>query len=188
MPKPILVIVLGRPCTGKTTLGRRIARGLGWPFVHKDGIKELLFDNLGWSDREWSKKLGRASSELLYYLAETHLSVGRSLVVESNFVPQFATPKLLALKEKLGFEPFQILCQAPAYILFERFKVRAESGERHPGHVDHLNYDEFRATLHNSRSKILDIGGKVVEIDTTDFQTIDDSGLLKAIQSAANNL
>lgn len=187
MPKPLLVIVLGLPCTGKTTLGRQIARVLGLPFIHKDGIKELLFDNLGWSDREWSKKLGRASSEMLYYLAETQLAVGRSLVVENNFEPKFATPKLLALKEKFGFEPFQIQCKAKAKILFQRFKFRAESGERHPGHVDHLNYEEFRATLLNGSSD-LDIGGEVVEIDTTDFQTIDYEILLKAIQSAMDNL
>jgi hypothetical protein len=88
------------------------------------------------------------------------------------------------MTEKFAIEPFQIHCKARTEIIFERFKNRAESGERHPGHVDHLNYEEFQATLLAGNSQILDIGGKVVEIDTSDFQTIDYESLLKTIQSA----
>src|ERR1700712_3623889 len=105
-----LIIVTGLPCTGKTTLGRHIAKELGWPFVHKDGIKESLFDHLGWSDRAWSKLLGRASSELLYYFAETQLAAGHSFVIESNFDPTFATPRFQALQAQYGFTPIQIYC------------------------------------------------------------------------------
>ncbi len=60
MSKTSLIIILGPPGTGKTTLGKRIAKDLNLPFVHKDGIKELLFDKLGWSDRVWSRKVGIA--------------------------------------------------------------------------------------------------------------------------------
>ena len=50
--KPWVIIVSRPPCTGKTTLGQRIARELEFPFVNKDNIKELLFDRLGWKDDE----------------------------------------------------------------------------------------------------------------------------------------
>ncbi|MCX6049790.1 MAG: AAA family ATPase [Chloroflexi bacterium] len=180
---PFLIIITGLPCTGKTTLGRRLAQALGWPFVHKDGIKEMLFEHLGGSDRTWSKQLGRASSELLYYFAETQLIVGRSLVIESNFDPAFATPRLLALQEKYGFVPIQIQCQAEGDVLFRRFQKRSESGERHLGHGDHLNYAEFKTVLLNGAVHRLAIGGPVFEIDTTDFQKIDYSVLIGAIQA-----
>lgn len=58
---PVLVIVLGAPGAGKTTLARRIAAEIGWPLLVRDDIKEILFDTLGWSDRQWSRKLGGAS-------------------------------------------------------------------------------------------------------------------------------
>ena len=54
-------------------------------------------------------------------------------------------------------------------VLFERFKKRSESGERHPGHVDHNNYTEFEEQLLSGQSERLDIESEIIEIDTTDF-------------------
>ncbi len=66
--------------------------------------------------------------------------------------------------------------------------MTSESGERHPGHVDYLNYEEFKTTLNEGGYDILDIGGKVFEIDTTDFDKIDYKMLFDALHSAANSV
>src|SRR5205085_6218589 len=105
MPKPILLIISGPPCTGKTILGKRIASQFHLPFLHKDGIKELLFDHLGWQDRTWSRRLGIASYALLFYFIEIQLQAGRSLIIESNFDPRLGTEQFLSLKAKYDFEP-----------------------------------------------------------------------------------
>ncbi len=42
MASPLLIIVTGPPCSGKITLGRRLAQELQLPFLYKDGIKEPL--------------------------------------------------------------------------------------------------------------------------------------------------
>jgi len=165
-----------------------MAREFSLPFISRDDIKELLFDSLGWKDREWSKKLGLASYSLLYHFLEFELCTGRSLIVESNFKAEFDTKKFLGLREKYDFEPFQIQCKVDSNTLFERFKRRSESGERHPGHVDHLSYEEFKSSLLKDHYEILDIGGRFFEVDTTDFDTIDYEGLFKAIRSAINNV
>jgi predicted kinase len=188
MRKPLLIIVSGPPCAGKTALGRRLAKALSLPFINKDGIKESLFETLGWKDREWSKQLGQASSELLWYFAEAQLAAAHSLLIESNFDPTFATSRLLALKAKVDFEPFQVQCMAAGDILFQRFKARAESGERHPGHVDHLNYAEFQSTLTHDRHYTLDIGGSGIEVDTTDFQQIDYERLIHTVRLSLTTL
>ena len=184
MVKSFVVIVTGPPSSGKTTLGRRIADDARLPFLHKDGIKELLFDTLGWSDRAWSKRLGAATYEVLFHIVEVQLRAGASFVVESNFHPTFHNEKFAALQQTYGFVACQIRCFADGDVLFARFKARAESGARHPGHVDELNYDEFEGMLRRGRDDALDIDGETIEIDMTDFETIDYDGLIAAVRSA----
>jgi len=184
MSSPLLVIVTGLPGTGKTTLGRRLAADLGLSFLYKDGIKETLFDGLGWSDREWSRRLGLASYDLLFYFLGVELAAGRSLVVESNFSARYDASRFLALKERHGFEPFQILCHAAGDVVFERFRSRATSPDRHPGHVEGANMAEFEPIVRQGRPDPLAIGGTLVEVDTTDFAQVDYAALLALVQTA----
>lgn len=181
MNKPLLIIISGLPCTGKTDLGKRLAKEFNLPYISKDGIKELLFDSLGWKDREWSKKLGLTSYDLLYYFAEAQLEAGKSFIIESNFKAKVGTKKFLDWQKKYDYEPLQIVCKTEGKVLFDRFKKRAESGERHPGHVDHLNYKEFEGALLRAEYEPLDIGGEKFEVDTTNFNKIDYKNIFKKI-------
>lgn len=182
MATPLLVIVTGPPGAGKTILARRIAQELGFPYIGKDDIKETLFDTLGWRDREWSQKLGAASFELLFLFVEIELRAGRSLVTETAFWPEYHTARFRELKERYRFKVAQIYCTALAAILFERFQKRAESGERHPGHADHLaTCDQFQKFLNVRRYGVLEIDGALLEVDTSHFEQIDYPGLLTAL-------
>lgn len=184
----LLIIVTGAPAAGKTTVGRRIAEAFCLPFISKDGIKETLFDSLGWKDREWSKKLGAASMELLFHLVEVLLQAGRPCVVEANFYPEFHTSRFLVLKQEFGFEPFQVVCRANTEVLAERYKQRAISGERHSGHVDRVLVEEFDFETLPDRFHALEIGGQVVQVDTTHFEAIDYEDLFQAIAYAREKL
>lgn len=182
-----LIIVSGPPCTGKTTLAHKIADQFHLPFVNKDDIKESLFNSLGTKDRAWSKQLGISSYQLLYYFTESILKAGHSLVVESNFRPEYDSEKFRDLITKYSITPFQIQCQTQGDVLFARFKERSESGERHPGHVDYLNYSEFEADILKGSYNPLEIGGEVTYIDTTDFSKIDYHGLYERIRNKLGN-
>lgn len=53
MPAPVLILTTGAPCTGKTTIAQHLAGKFQLPVVHKDDIKERLFNRLGWKTDHW---------------------------------------------------------------------------------------------------------------------------------------
>ena len=114
---------------------------------------------------------------------ESLLSAGISFIAESNFSSEYDNERFLNLSKKYCFEPFQVICKTKEEVLFERFKTRSESGERHPGHVDRLNYEGFKETLSKGKYESLNIGGEVFEVDTTNFDAINYDKLFKAIKS-----
>ena len=183
--KPILILISGFSCTGKTTLARNISQRYSLPLIGRDNIKESLYDSLGYSDREWSKKLGHASYNLLYLFIEQLLANKQSLVTESNFKSKTDEPKLLNLKNKYQFTLIQIHCYTSVKIALERFKDRATSGKRHPGHVDYSIYEEMEANWQKGGYKILNVCDRTIEIDTTNFNLIDYD---KIYQEIENNL
>lgn len=183
MNEPLLIIVSGPPASGKSTLARQFARELGLPLIYKDGIKESLFDSLGWQDRPWSKKLGNATYHLLYYFLETTLVAGVPLIVESNFA-SIATAEFKRIQEMHPFRAFQVMCYADGQVLVDRYTARASDPKRHPGHVDLETLPEIEGLLRKGRLEPLDLGGEIIEIDTTDFSKIDVTGLISRLKIA----
>jgi predicted kinase len=182
MDKPLLIIVSGPSCSGKSTLAKKISDKFQLPLITKDSIKELIFDNLGWSDREWSKKVGGASNKLLVYFLDAMLISNKPIIIESNFKKEFDTKPILDKLSKFGYLSLQIMCQCEGQTLFERFKKRSESGERHPGHNDSKNYDEFKEVLLRGKIESLGIGGGIITFDTTNFDNLDFDRIYTKIQ------
>ncbi|MEM7126930.1 MAG: ATP-binding protein [Chloroflexota bacterium] len=183
--KSLLLIINGAPGSGKTHLSRRLSKELQLPLLSKDDIKEGISDVLGVKDRAWSKKLGGASFDALFVLLERQLEAGISCIVETAFIPRFNTPRFLELKERYGCHPFEIYCYAQSSTLAERFNQRVTTGTRHPVHTDGLvTLQAMQAVLDSGKYGILGIGSTVVEVDTTNFEKVDFTGLVEIIKSS----
>ena len=176
----ILIVISGLSCSGKSALAERISAELKLPYFSKDMFNELMFDKIGCSDRQWSQKLGRAAYDILYLIAEKLLAAGQSLILESNFKPEYDKPRFEKIIDKFPIKVVEVLCFAEGRILFERFKERALSGKRHPGHVDHLCLEEQEKILAKGRAEPLGLG-EVIEVETSDWQKVDNEEVLSRI-------
>jgi hypothetical protein len=112
-------------------------------------------------------------------------TAGRLLVHcgKQLFAP-LATPEFLALRERYAYEPIQIVCHCDGSVLWERFKHRDASGERHPGHADQSSYAELAPLLLRGNTVPLGIGGHVIDLDTTDGNAVDYAALLATVRQA----
>lgn len=167
-----LIIINGLPGSGKSTLAKPLAKQLALPLIAKDTIKEFLFDQLGTSDRSWSKTLGMVSNDFMYSLAEAMLSDGRSIIIENAFEKTFAVPRLRNIIKHCDPQIIEIYCSVDLEIRKQRFIDRNESGERHPGHVDHENYAANAGTDFTAKYAPIEIS-KVIHVDTTHYVDIE---------------
>ena len=135
-PVPVLMIILGTPASGKTTLARRLAADLKLSCFCKDDVKEALFESLGAGSRDWSRRLSAASFAVLTELARASSSAGMSCIVEGNWRGAHAA-ELSRLAER-GARTAQVWCRAEPLEIVRRFTQR----RRHPGHLDQLLRDE----------------------------------------------
>lgn len=142
------------------------------PLLSRDVIKEALFDTLGWEDRLKSKQFGAAAALVLFSQLTDILRAGSSCLTESNFRRTHSSADFQRLVDETGAQIVQIQCVADGQVLLDRFTTRSDSVERHPGHCDDTNLDEFREDLLAGRYEPLDVPGKVLTLDTTDLDAV----------------
>jgi predicted kinase len=182
--QPALILVLGMPGSGKTTLAKKLATELTLPLISKDDIKVMLFDIYGWKDREWSKMAGQASYAIMDYFIVEQLRAGHSLIVESPFNPEFDNTKFRKWQEEYDVRYTQIYCYADADVIRQRFRDRAISDSRH---VSSIEGEEGLRDLENHINRgvePLDIGGALIKIDSTDFSKVDEIGTIGRLREA----
>ncbi|WP_422751217.1 AAA family ATPase [Micromonospora sp. WMMD1219] len=104
LPKPRVVLIGGYAGSGKTELGRMLARATGWPMLDKDTltrpIVEAALEILGQSphDREsetYLKLVRPREYEALSAAAEENVQCGNSVIVTAPFIAEFQNPQWL---------------------------------------------------------------------------------------------
>ena len=129
MPAGPAIIVTGLPASGKTTVGRMIARMTALPMLDKDDFLEALYDTRGIGDRAWRQALSRESDALFQAEALRHEGV----ILVSHWQPRGVTGTGTATDWLGAFDRIvEVHCACPPDIAADRFKAR----RRHPGHLD----------------------------------------------------
>jgi predicted kinase len=86
----LLIIVSGRPGSGKTTLARTLAQAIHCPIMSRDEIKEGLV-NSGFAHAEATQRL---TNEVFFDMIELLLRRGVTLVAEAAFQHKLWAPRL----------------------------------------------------------------------------------------------
>ncbi|MBK0417525.1 HAD-IA family hydrolase [Leucobacter sp. CSA1] len=129
-----IIAVAGAAGTGKTTLGRALAAGLGLPLLDLDTLTEPLLDGLApWlpPGDHWNAARHRATVRPARYAALRALladqaSVGSGAVVVAPFTAELAGgPEWRALIDACGAEPVVVRMVGDPELLVERRGERA---------------------------------------------------------------
>jgi len=169
-PKPKLIVVCGLPATGKSSLAEELRDALGWPLFAKDQFKELLYDSTDQGEdaytRETSTIVGKQSIALLLMVARQLLKANVSCIIEANFLPDLAPDDLnplLAIAEGR-----QVHCSIHGDLVLERYRNRAQAGERHPVHVDEGTEEELTYRIETGGGDPLPLDVPLLKVDSTD--------------------
>ena len=201
--KSNILFLQGGPATGKTTLGKKIAKEFQFPYFSKDNIKELMFDFIGlpttpalFNDKTSQNtshdenegklsgmKMDEASVAILFQLIEAHIRVKKSCIIDCTF-DEIHSSTFKKLKSKYFFFPIQIYCYADLDVLSQRYKERAETRERHPGHFDNLLLQSFLEDPSRYDLRPLDIEGAMFSINTTNYTSKDYDKLILSISQS----
>ena len=176
--KTPIIVVTGYLTAGKSTFARRLSDELNIPYLIKDTFKIALCANIELSDRAEKSRFSAVTFDAMMYVTERLIETGCPAVIEGNFVPRGVKKideagVIKALLEKHNCQSLTFKFIGDTHVLHKRFVERENLPER--GQANTMGYeishDEFNLWCHNLDA--FDVGGEIVEIDGTNFDTVD---------------
>jgi predicted kinase len=155
------VLVNGVPASGKSSVARALADARGWPILALDTIKEPFFDHLGVGDREFNRKLGRASYQAMWSIVQD-APEGMTFIADAwfGFQPREVLEAHLA-RAGVGVTA-EVWCHAPPAVLVDRYRARLHL--RHTGHPGEAFLPELVALAQRAEPLRR---GPIFDVDTT---------------------
>lgn len=181
-----IIIIKGDLAAGKTTFSKILSKKYGILAFNKDILKEILGDEIGYSNREENLKLSRAAVEIMIHNLKEFIKLEKPIILESNFHKN-ELDKIFSIAEKEGYNVLVLNLIGDINILHERFLRRIATENRHHVHLtttlDKTN--EFVSYVTKSR---YDYDAKIIiEINANDFSYQKDEDILNRIDLFINS-
>lgn len=99
MHRPFVIVVTGRPGSGKTTLAHDLARRIHCPALCRDEFKEGYVHTAGGAHASLGPDINRRLYDIFFETVDFVVSKGVSVVIEAAFQHAVWLPKLTRLAE-----------------------------------------------------------------------------------------
>ncbi len=190
------ILVAGMPASGKTTFAEYVSRELGLPMISKDKIKEILYDTVGFANRDEKAAIGKAGTNMLYYYAASLMATGRPFILENNFENQNKEP-LLALLNRYGYHSLTVRFGGDIDVIYQRYLLREQQQSRHKGHKGMAAYpqkdnglllvpltlEEFVEGISRRGISGFSLGQQEIFVDTSNFEQVNFEAVVARIRN-----
>ena len=155
--KPKLVVVTGRPGSGKTTLSKQLGKLLYLPVVSRDEIKEGYVSTFNVRHDELPENTNKIASEMFFRTVELLLTNNVSVIAEAAFQHQVWEPQVERFKKHA--DVFVIICEIDADVAAQRLLERNAS-------------DPKRGFFHGDKQTEREYGPPLLEVPTIKVCTL----------------
>jgi aminoglycoside phosphotransferase family enzyme/predicted kinase len=131
LPRPILVVTMGLPASGKTTLARGLASRLGLVHLSSDvtrkqlaGVRATFHARDGFGSGIYSRGMSRRTYAVLRRKAARWLRRGQSVVLDATYGQPSERAALRQLARRAGARLYVITCRADEALLQSRLAAR----------------------------------------------------------------
>ncbi|TKK67749.1 hypothetical protein FC093_13445 [Ilyomonas limi] len=182
MKKPLLIVITGRPASGKTTLAHLLAREIKYPLLSRDEFKEGYINTAECCHNQLDKTVTRDIYETFFKAVDLLISANISLIIEAAFQHKLWEPKL---SNYLGKAQVRIVvCELPPLLAKTRFINRAlndQDRERFHGDLSLNSANELVGVpIASYEAPILPV--PILQVDTTDGYNPNLSKIVKFIK------
>jgi len=169
-----LILICGLPGSGKTTLAKELSKKINIVCLHKDSIKEKLFETQKGKTLEDSQRIGNETINVLFHLIEEQIKNGVDLIAEAPFNFPEDYSQIAEWENNYEVNIFSIICQIDS----EERKKRFNERERHTAHFDR---EVFERHFQESEYDYKDIPGNQIRINTDEPVKILTQKIIKKI-------
>ena len=192
------ILIAGTPASGKTTFAAYLADKLSLPVVSKDELKELLYDTVGFQGHSEKVTLSIASTQMLYYFAESIMRTGTAFIMENNF-ENVQKNDIQTLMQTYRYRPVVVRFGGDVQIIYQRYLERNTQPGRHGGHKTNdgwpprkseillsspLTMEEFSAGIRDRGIASFSLGHEDIYVDATDFSRLSYEDIVEQVQRA----
>ena len=117
--KPFLIIVSGRPGSGKTTFAKKLGSEIFMPVISRDEIKEGYVHSFGKKHSELSEKANKESTDIFFNILMELVNNNISVIAEAAFQHEIWSYYLSRFIGKTKM--YLLICKPDEKIALERF-------------------------------------------------------------------